>query len=169
MENPLVLIETSKGEILVELFVDKAPITVENFLKYVAEEFYDGTIFHRVIDNFMIQGGGMSSQMKEKPTHPPIVNEAGNGLKNLIGSISMARTAVVNSATAQFFINVADNAFLDHVDETDTGFGYAVFGQVTEGMDVVNKIKRVRTRTFGPHGDVPVEPVFINSIRRFEV
>jgi cyclophilin family peptidyl-prolyl cis-trans isomerase len=162
--NPMVLISTSMGDIKVELNEEKAPVTVKNFLAYVNDKFYDGTIFHRVIPSFMIQGGGMDKDMKEKPTKSPIKNEAGNGLKNDAGTIAMARTGVVDSATAQFFISVKDNAFLNHRDETPAGFGYAVFGKVVDGMDVVRKIEHVATTTKGPHSDVPSDPVIIKSI-----
>jgi len=154
-----VVIETSKGKITVELDPEKAPITVENFLAYVDEGFYDGTIFHRVIPNFMIQGGGMLPDMTRKPTRDPIANEADNGLNNDRGTIAMARTAAKDSANAQFFINLKDNVFLNH---GARDFGYAVFGRVTEGMDVVDSIASVST---GP-GDVPVETVSIVSVRR---
>lgn len=164
----MVLMETSMGLITLELYPDKAPATVANFLQYVDEGFYEGTIFHRVIDNFMIQGGGMSAAMKEKPTHAPVINEADNGLSNLTGTIAMARTMDPNSATAQFFINVGDNLFLDHKGKTPDGWGYCVFGKVVDGMDVVNKIKKVRTRRAGFHDDVPVDPVTINSVLREE-
>ena len=139
--NPVVLLETSMGSIKVELYPEKAPVSVRNFLTYVREGHYDGLIFHRVIRDFMIQGGGFNKEMREKrAAHPPIKNEAGNGLKNDRGTIAMARTGVVDSATAQFFINVVNNDFLNHVDDTPRGFGYAVFGKVVEGMDVVDKI-----------------------------
>jgi len=163
--NPMVVMSTSMGDIKIELDEKKAPITVKNFLAYVEDKFYDGLIFHRVIKNFMIQGGGMDPEMKEKPTKGPIKNEAGNGLKNLTGTLAMARTNVVDSATAQFFINTKDNDFLNHKDETQRGFGYAVFGKVVEGMDVVRKIEGARTGNRGMHQDVPVEPVVINSVR----
>lgn len=140
MSNPLVLVETSSGDMLLELFEDKAPATVANFLRYVDEEFYANTIFHRVISDFMIQGGGLTVRMEEKPTHAPIPNEAGNGLKNLRGTIAMARTSDPHSATAQFYINVVDNPELDHQDDSAEGFGYCVFGQIIEGMDVADKI-----------------------------
>jgi peptidyl-prolyl cis-trans isomerase B (cyclophilin B) len=162
-ENPKVLLETSAGSITLELDIEKAPITVENFLKYVAEGFYDGTVFHRVIDNFMIQGGGMTADMKQKNTREQIQNEADNGLKNVVGSIAMARTSDVHSATAQFFINVNDNTFLDHQNKSAQGYGYAVFGQVTDGMDVVNSLRKVKTGSKGMHQDVPVEPVTITK------
>lgn len=160
--KPVVIIETSEGDIEVELWPDKAPITVRNFLQYVDEGFYKNTIFHRIIDGFMIQGGGMTVDMHSKPTHPPIKNEAANGLRNVTGTIAMARTSVVDSATSQFFINVADNDFLDHKNDTPAGFGYAVFGKVIDGMDAVNRIKAVPTS----RGDVPVKPVIIKDIRR---
>ncbi|MFP5238468.1 MAG: peptidylprolyl isomerase [Acidobacteriota bacterium] len=164
----MVLMETSMGLITIELFPDKAPQTVANFLKYVDEGFYEGTIFHRVIPNFMIQGGGLSATMKEKQTHAPVINEADNGLSNVKGTIAMARTMDPHSATAQFFINVNDNLFLDHKGKTPDGWGYCVFGKVVDGMDVVEKIKKVRTRRAGFHDDVPVEPVTINSVLREE-
>ena len=158
-KNPMVLISTSMGDIKVELYPEKAPETVKNFLGYVNDKFYDGTIFHRVIANFMIQGGGMDKDMKQKTTKAPIKNEAGNGLKNDTGTIAMARTGVVDSATAQFFINVKDNGFLNHRDESPAGFGYTVFGKVVDGMDVVHKIEHVVTKS-----DVPNEPVIIKSV-----
>jgi len=164
----MVLMETSMGLITIELYPDKAPETVANFLKYVDEGFYEGTIFHRVIDNFMIQGGGMNVTMKEKPTHAPVVNEADNGLENLTGTLAMARTMDPHSATAQFFINVNDNHFLNHKGKTPEGWGYCVFGKVVDGMDVVNKIKKVRTGRTGFHDDVPKDPVTINSVLREE-
>ena len=164
--NPVVVIETSMGTIQAELFADAAPRTVENFLQYVEESFFDDTIFHRVMDGFMIQGGGFDPDMKQKPTRAPVVNEAGNGLKNVTGTLAMARTNDVNSATAQFFINVADNDFLDHRDTSRQGFGYAVFGKVVKGMDVVNAIKGVPTHTVGHFENVPREPVIIKSVRR---
>lgn len=168
MANPLVLLETSSGDILIELFTDKAPKTVENFLRYVNEGFYGNTIFHRVIKGFMIQGGGMTMKMEEKPTHEPIENEATNGLKNVRGSVAMARTPDPHSATAQFFINTVDNAFLDHTSPDEAGYGYCVFGQVTDGMDVVDKIEKLKTRTLGFHSDVPVDMVLITSASLFE-
>ncbi|HMP01178.1 MAG TPA: peptidylprolyl isomerase [Gemmatales bacterium] len=160
-----VIMETSMGTIKLELYADKAPITVRNFLTYVDEKHYDGLIFHRVIPNFMIQGGGMFPGMQEKPTKRPIKNEAGNGLSNRRGTIAMARTSEPDSATAQFFINVADNTGLDRAYAQDR-VGYAVFGKVIEGMDVVDKIKGVTTQTVGQHANVPKEDVFIKSIRR---
>ncbi len=161
--NPRVVIETSQGNVTVELFKDKAPITVRNFLSYVNEGFYDGLIFHRVIKNFMIQGGGLDENMQPKKNKFAIKNEATNGLKNARGTLAMARTAVVDSATSQFFINLVDNAFLDHKGKTPDMFGYAVFGQVVEGMDVVDAIAQVKTGNKAGHSDVPVEPVFINK------
>jgi cyclophilin family peptidyl-prolyl cis-trans isomerase len=166
--KPVVVMETSEGTIKIELWREKAPITVENFLKYVDEKFYDGTIFHRVIKGFMIQGGGFTPDMKQKKTHEPIRNEAFSGLKNERGTIAMARTNVVDSATAQFFINHADNDFLNHRNRTPEGFGYAVFGKVIEGMDVVDKIAEKETRTVENFSDVPAESVIIESIRRAE-
>jgi len=163
-KNPMVLMSTSMGDVKIELDAEKAPITVQNFLAYVNDKFYDGTVFHRVIPNFMIQGGGFDAAMQQKPTKAAIKNEAGNGLKNTTGTLAMARTNVVDSATAQFFINVKDNAFLDHKNETPAGFGYAVFGKVVTGMDVVRKIEQVQTATKGGHENVPVEPVVIKSI-----
>lgn len=157
----MVLMETSMGNIKLELNRDSAPVTVDNFLAYVNEGFYDGTVFHRVIQNFMIQGGGFSTDMKQKSTKPAIKNEADNGLANDVGTIVMARTSDVNSATSQFFINVGKNDFLNH---GGRDFGYAVFGKTVEGMDVVNKIAAVKT---GP-GDVPVEQVVIKSVRVVE-
>jgi len=168
-KNPVVEMKTSMGNITIELFPEQAPVTVANFLKYVDEKFYDGTIFHRVIGNFMIQGGGFEPGMNQKKTHDPIKNEAGNGLKNDRGTIAMARTSVVDSATAQFFINVVDNAMLNHRDETAEGFGYCVFGKVIAGMDVVDKIKAVPTKALNRMvRDVPVKDVVIESVRRVE-
>lgn len=163
--KPTVLMSTSAGAVQVELFSDKAPITVKNFLTYVEDKFYDGLIFHRVIPGFMIQGGGFDPNMQQKATRSPIKNEAINGVKNKIGTLSMARTNVVDSATAQFFINVKDNDFLDHRNTSPDGFGYAVFGQVVEGLDVVQKIEKVKTGNRGLHQNVPVEPVVIHSVR----
>ena len=164
--NPCVVIETSKGDITVELFADKAPISVANFLAYVDEGFFDGTIFHRVIPNFMIQGGGMTPDMRQKATKPPIKNEADNGVKNVRGTIAMARTSVVDSATAQFFINVTDNDFLDFRGKSPDAYGYAAFGKVTAGMEVVDTIRKVKTTGKAGHQDVPAEPVTIKTIRR---
>lgn len=167
-KNPEVLLETTSGDILLELYPDKAPETVANFLKYVDDGFYDNTIFHRVIPNFMIQGGGMDAKMKEKQTREPVKNEADNGLKNERGSIAMARTSDPHSATAQFFINHADNEFLNHTAPTRDGWGYAVFGKVIDGMDVVDKIAKVKTRTQGIHENVPTDMVLITRASRFE-
>lgn len=164
-KHPVVLMTTSLGKVQIELYPDKAPVTVKNFLTYVNEKFYDGTTFHRVIPKFMIQGGGFLPNMNQKQTNATITNEAGNGLKNGEGTIAMARTNDVNSATSQFFINVADNAFLDHRDDTAQGFGYCVFGKVISGMDVVHKIEHVATQTIGPFQNVPSTPVIIESIR----
>ncbi|MCM2281452.1 MAG: peptidylprolyl isomerase [Bdellovibrionaceae bacterium] len=161
----MVIIETSKGNIEVELFEDKAPETVKNFLKYVDKGHYSGTIFHRVIPNFMIQGGGMTADMNEKPTDKGIKNEADNGLSNKRGTLAMARTSDPHSASAQFFINVKDNGFLDHTGKTPQGWGYAVFGEVKSGMDVVEAIKSVKTASRMPHDDVPVEPITIKSVK----
>lgn len=167
--NPQLIMDTSHGTIEIELFEDKAPNTVANFLKYVDDKFYDGTIFHRVINNFMIQGGGFTEKMAEKPTRAPIKNEATNGLRNETGTLAMARTNDPHSATAQFFINVNDNAFLNHTSQTSEGWGYAVFGKVTSGMHVVNRIKAVKTGNVGGFGDVPMDTVLIKSVRRKEV
>ena len=159
-----VLITTTVGPLTLELDADNAPKTVENFLSYVAGGFYDGTIFHRVIDNFMIQGGGFSTDMQQKATQAPIENEANNGLKNERGTIAMARTQDPHSATAQFFINVQDNDFLNHTGENMQGWGYAVFGKVTDGDDVLDKIRAVQTGSQAGHQDVPVEPIIIESV-----
>lgn len=167
-ETTMVKMETSKGVITIELDGNKAPETVANFITYVQEGFYDGTIFHRVISNFMIQGGGFTTDMAQKPTHDPIKNEANNGLKNDTGTIAMARTQDPHSATAQFFINVKDNDFLNFSSESSQGWGYAVFGKVTEGMDVVNAIKDVQTTTVGPYQDVPAETVTIEKVTIIE-
>jgi peptidyl-prolyl cis-trans isomerase B (cyclophilin B) len=156
--------QTSMGNVTIELNSEKAPVTVENFLGYVKDGFYDGTVFHRVIANFMVQGGGMTSDMKEKKNKAAIKNEADNGLVNVRGSLAMARTQVVDSATSQFFINVVDNDFLNHAAKTSAGYGYAVFAKVTEGMDVVDAIRQVKTGNKGYHQDVPVEPVVIEKI-----
>lgn len=164
-KNPVVVMTTSLGNMRIELDAGKAPVTTQNFLDYVNESFYDGLIFHRVIPGFMIQGGGFDAQMKQKGTKAPIKNEAANGLKNEIGTIAMARTNVVDSATAQFFINVKDNDFLNHRSPSADAFGYAVFGQIIEGMDVVQKVEKVKTGNRGFHQDVPVEVVVIHSIK----
>ncbi|SMF15338.1 peptidylprolyl isomerase [Desulfovibrio gilichinskyi] len=168
MANPMVMMETPEGEVLIELYEDKAPKTVANFLQYVDEEFYAGTIFHRVINNFMIQGGGFDFSMKEKATHAPVENEADNGLKNEVGTLAMARTMDPHSASSQFFINVKDNGFLDHTAKNPQGWGYCVFGKVIDGMEAIDKIKKVRTRSHGPMDDVPVDPISIISMIRFE-
>lgn len=160
---PQVKLETSMGNIVIELNQDKAPQTVDNFLQYVKAGFYDGTIFHRVIENFMIQGGGFDENFAQKETRDPIENEADNGLSNQRGTIAMARTNDPHSATAQFFINTVDNQFLDFRGNTPSGWGYAVFGEVIEGMDVVDKIRQVETTMRGPHQDVPVDNVVINK------
>ena len=165
-ETDMVIIKTSLGDIQVKLAADKAPLTVANFLAYVDAGFYNGTIFHRVIDGFMIQGGGFDANMRQKETRAPIKNEAANGLQNKRGTIAMARTMVVDSATAQFFINVKDNGFLDFRAPNPQGFGYCVFGEVVAGMDVVDKIKSVRTTTKAGMGDVPLETVEIISVTR---
>lgn len=164
-KNPVVLVSTSMGNMRFELDAEKAPISTKNFLDYAGAGHYDGLIFHRVIPGFMIQGGGMDPQLKEQKTNAPIKNEAGNGLKNKLGAIAMARTNVVDSATSQFFINVKDNDFLNHRSPAPAEFGYAVFGQVIEGMDVVHNIEKVRTGNRGAHQDVPVEAVVINSVK----
>lgn len=166
-DNPTVLLETSSGDILVELFADKAPATVENFLHYVDDNFYANTIFHRVIPGFMIQGGGLGARMDEKPTREPVRNEADNGLKNVRGSIAMARTQEPHSASAQFFINLVDNDFLDHRAPTPEGWGYCVFGRVVDGMDVVDKIAKVKTKTVGMYENVPTDMVLITGASRF--
>jgi peptidyl-prolyl cis-trans isomerase B (cyclophilin B) len=162
-KNPEVKFVTNQGDIVLELYPDKAPITVKNFLHYVNGGFYNGTIFHRVIKGFMIQGGGFTTDMEQKPTEAPIKNEADNGLKNDVGTIAMARTPDPDSATAQFFINVKDNDFLNYTAPTPQGWGYCVFGKVVQGMDVVHKIEDVATTTRSFHQDVPVDPVVIES------
>lgn len=159
----MVIFSTSMGDITIELFHEKAPITVANFLQYVDEGYFDGTIFHRVIPGFVIQGGGHTQDMRSKETHAPIKNEADNGERNLRGTLSMARTREVDSATSQFFINLKDNTVLDH---GQRDFGYAVFGRVIQGMDIVDRIAAVRTTSRGPHQDLPVEPVVLLSARR---
>lgn len=168
MENPMVLLETPEGEILIELFPCKAPKTVENFLQYVDDEFYDGTLFHRVIKGFMIQGGGLNFSMEEKETRSPIVNEADNGLRNLEGTVGMGRLPDPHSATSQFYINVANNEELDHAEQSDGEFGYCVFGEVVDGMDVVFKISKTKTKSYQGYDDVPIDPISIISARRFE-
>ncbi len=168
--NPEVSMETSKGTVTIELYADKAPVSVENFLRYVNDKAYDGTIFHRVIKGFMNQGGGFTPDLQKKPAkYPPIKNEADNGLKNKRGTIAMARTNDPNSATNQFFINTVDNSFLDHKDRSTRGWGYAVFGKVSEGMDVMDAIAGTRTGPRGPfRSDVPLETIEIISVRVVE-
>ena len=166
--NPKVLMETSKGNMTIELYENEAPITVKNFLSYVSEGFYDGLIFHRVIPNFMIQGGGFDSEMNQKPPKAPIKNEARRGLNNKRGTLAMARTNVINSATGQFFINLTNNDFLNHKDNTSSGFGYAVFGEIIEGMDVVDRIGKARTHAFGMFRDVPIKEIFIKKMSIIE-
>ena len=160
---PVVELDTNMGAIVIELNEEKAPKTVENFLNYVKSGHYDGTIFHRIIDGFMIQGGGMDAEMNEKATNAPVENEADNGLKNDAGTIAMERTQDPHSATSQFFVNVKDNDFLNHSGKNMQGWGYTVFGKVTSGMDVIEKMRGVPTGRFGMHADVPKEPVVIKS------
>jgi peptidyl-prolyl cis-trans isomerase A (cyclophilin A) len=162
--NPAVVISTSIGDITVELFKDRAPVSVANFLQYVKDGFYSGTIFHRVVRGSVVQGGGFDATLTEKPTRPPIQNEATNGLRNLAGTVAMARTRALRSATSQFYVNLANNAELDHRGFTPSDFGYAVFGRVIEGMDIVSKIAAAPTRSVGDMDDVPVEPVVIKSV-----
>jgi cyclophilin family peptidyl-prolyl cis-trans isomerase len=166
--NPQVQMETSMGVIVIELDAKAAPQTVTNFLDYVRDGFYDGTIFHRVIKSFMIQGGGFTAQMQQKATRSPVANEADNGLKNNLGTIAMARTNAPHSATSQFFINVKDNDFLNHTAKTPQGWGYCVFGKVIKGMEVVHEIEAVRTTVRSGYGDVPVEPVIIKKVSLLE-
>ena len=163
MQTATVKMQTTQGDMLIELEAQAAPVTVKNFLDYVNDGFYDGTIFHRVIRGFMVQGGGMNKEMKEKTNRASIKNEAANGLKNLRGTLAMARTSDPNSATSQFFINHKDNDFLDYKGPTPDQIGYAVFGKVIEGLDVLDKIAAVKTKSVGCHDDVPVEPVVILS------
>lgn len=165
---PQVLIETNKGNIILELYPDKAPKSVENFLRYVNEGFYNGTIFHRVIPTFMIQGGGFTPQMREKPTHDPIQNEADNGLRNQIGTVAMARTNNPHSASSQFFINVAQNSFLDFREKTDRAYGYTVFGRVINGMRVVNQIRQTKTGFNSGMGDVPLSPIIMTKVTQIK-
>jgi cyclophilin family peptidyl-prolyl cis-trans isomerase len=163
--NPIARIETSMGNITLELDAKNAPITVANFIDYANDGFYEDTIFHRVIDGFMVQGGGLTADMRDKDSKKsPIKNEAGNGLKNDLGTVAMARTNVVDSATSQFFINVGENSFLNHTAPTPQGFGYAVFGKVTDGMDIVDAIRQVKTGNSGMHQDVPVEKITIQKV-----
>jgi peptidyl-prolyl cis-trans isomerase B (cyclophilin B) len=164
----MVIIRTTFGEIKLELDAEKAPKTVANFLDYARDGYYDGTIFHRVIDNFMIQGGGFDTDMQQKSTSEPVENEADNGLKNDFGTVAMARTMEPHSATAQFFINVKDNDFLNHSGKNMQGWGYTVFGKVTEGTEVLDKIRAVQTTSTGGHQDVPTEPVIIESVKIVE-
>ena len=159
----MIVLNTNLGAITIELDFERAPVSANNFLKYAKEGFYDGTIFHRVIDNFMIQGGGFESGMRQKDNGEPIQNEADNGLSNTVGTLAMARTPDPHSATSQFFINVNDNLFLDHRDKSNQGWGYAVFGRVTDGMDVVNRIKSCDTGSSAGHQDVPVDEIIIES------
>jgi peptidyl-prolyl cis-trans isomerase B (cyclophilin B) len=161
--QPKVKLQTSLGAITIQLDAAKAPVSTENFLSYVKEGFYNGTVFHRVIPGFMAQGGGFTKDMQQKTVHKPIKNEADNGLKNKRGSIAMARTSDPNSATAQFFINLKDNSFLDYSSPTTNGWGYAVFGEVTEGMDVVDAMAQVKTGNRGMHQDVPQQDIVIES------
>jgi peptidyl-prolyl cis-trans isomerase B (cyclophilin B) len=165
-DNPKVILDTPKGQLTIELYPKEAPETVKNFLAYVDAGFYNGTIFHRVIPNFMIQGGGFTPDMQQKPTRAPIKIESDNGLKNLRGTLAMARTQDPNSATAQFFINSVDNAFLNFTAKTVQGWGYAVFGKVVQGMEVVDEISKVKTGAKDMHRDVPVETVTITSVKR---
>lgn len=160
----MIIFTTNLGDITIELNLDKAPVSSKNFKKYCEDGFYEGTIFHRVIDGFMVQGGGYCADMEEKPTRSPIVNEANRGLKNTIGTIAMARTDAPHSATAQFFINLDDNDFLDHTGTTNLGWGYAVFGKVIAGMDVVNQIAKVQTTSKFGHDDVPCETITIEKV-----
>ncbi len=161
MSNPIIKMETSKGTMMIELDAEKAPKSAANFVEYVKDGFYDGLIFHRVIPNFMVQGGGMNPDMSEKPNKMPIQNEANNGLKNDRGTLAMARTNDPHSATSQFFINLKDNDFLNHTSESPAGWGYAVFGKVTDGLETIDEIAKVQTGNKGHHGDVPVEPITI--------
>lgn len=165
-KNTMVVMETSMGNVEIKLFDESAPITVKNFLEYVDNKFYDGTIFHRVIDNFMVQGGGFDINLKKKSTRAPIKNEATNRISNTTGTLAMARTNVVDSATAQFFINVNDNNFLNHRGTGASEYGYAVFGSVVKGMSVVNKMKKVATTKKGYMGDVPMENIIIKKVYR---
>jgi peptidyl-prolyl cis-trans isomerase B (cyclophilin B) len=164
----MVIIKTTFGDITLTLDADKAPATVANFLKYAREGYYDGTIFHRVIDNFMIQGGGFDTDMRQKPSGEPIENEADNGLKNDFGTVAMARTSDPHSATAQFFINVKDNDFLNHSGKNAQGWGYTVFGKITAGEEVLGKIRGLPTTSRNGHQDVPVDPVIIETVEIVE-
>lgn len=164
--NPKVELKTTLGAVVIELYPENAPKTVENFLQYVKDGFYDGTVFHRVIPGFMVQGGGFTPNLQQKPVRPVIRNEAGNGLRNAMGTLAMARTADPHSATAQFFINVSENDFLDFKSPDDQGYGYTVFARVTSGMDVVQKMLQIPTATVGPHQNVPRQPIVIERARR---
>jgi cyclophilin family peptidyl-prolyl cis-trans isomerase len=166
--NPKVELKTSQGTVVIDLYPENAPKTVENFLQYVKEGFYEGTVFHRVIPGFMVQGGGFTRNLQQKPTRAAIRNEAGNGLRNAVGTVAMARTKDPHSATAQFFINVADNDFLDFKSPDENGYGYTVFGRVSAGMDVVQKMLQAPTATVGPHQNVPRTPIIIESARLIE-
>ncbi|MBW6512165.1 MAG: peptidylprolyl isomerase [Desulfuromonadaceae bacterium] len=168
MSNPLIQIDTSRGEIILELYADKAPLSVENFVTYARDGHYDGTVFHRVIKGFMIQGGGLTLDLEEKPTRAPIVNEANNRLKNKVGAVAMARTAEIDSASAQFFINTEVNKFLDYSGNNPQDFGYAVFGEVVDGMNVVYTIEQQATTCVGGYDDVPVTPIVIESVTVLE-
>lgn len=161
--DPRVEFRTNRGTIVIELYPDKAPKTVANFLQYVKDGHYSGTVFHRVIDGFMIQGGGFDKDMRQKPTRPPVANEAANGLKNDVGTLAMARTPDPHSASAQFFINLKNNDFLNFREPTPQGYGYTVFGKVVSGMDVVQKVAKIQTGNAGPHQNVPQDPVIIES------
>ncbi|WP_445776842.1 peptidylprolyl isomerase [Shewanella sp.] len=160
----MIIFSTNLGDFTVELDMERAPVTSKNFLKYCQDGFYEGTIFHRVIKGFMVQGGGLTAKMKEKPTRAPIANEANKGLKNVIGTLAMARTDAPHSATGQFFINVANNDFLDHTATTNAGWGYAVFAKVIAGMDVIQQIEQVKTTTVAGHEDVPREPIVVEKV-----
>jgi cyclophilin family peptidyl-prolyl cis-trans isomerase len=164
--NPQIILETTMGNIRLELFSDKAPITVANFLRYVDAKFYEGTLFHRVIANFMIQGGGFNIGMEHKENDPPIKNEAGNGISNTRGTVAMARTQIIDSATSEFFINLIDNTYLDHSNDTPNGYGYCVFGRVIEGMEVVDKIAKVPTHSVQFFQDVPETDILITTVQR---
>ncbi len=162
--NPMIVIETTLGEIILELDREKAPVSVDNFIRYAEAGHYDGTIFHRVIQGFMVQGGGMTPDLQEKPTREPIINEATNRLKNKVGTVAMARTSEVNSATAQFFINTENNRSLNYSGPSEADFGYAVFGQVVDGMNVVYTIEQQATSAVAGHDNVPVKPILIESV-----
>lgn len=163
MTNPQLKMITTEGEFTLELYPDKAPLTVQNFIQYVQDGHYNGTIFHRVMKTFMIQGGGYTEDLEQKPTREPIKNEASNGLSNNIGTIAMARTMIVDSATSQFFINVAENQPLDYKNDTPSGYGYCVFGKVIDGMETINRIRKVRVQPQGMHQHVPMEPIVIKE------